>query len=65
MEVIFMNIKKLLAGIGILGAVCGLVTGAKDWKEASDEEETEDLESIDVKIEDMEPYEEKEGTTEE
>ena len=44
-----MNIKKLLAGIGILGSVCGLVTGAKEWKEATTEEETtEDGEPVDV-----------------
>lgn len=60
-----MNIKKLLAGIGILGAVCGLVTGAKEWKEATTEEETtEDVEPVDVVF--MEPEkDEKEETTEE
>lgn len=55
-----MNIKKLLASIGILGGICGLITGVSDYKKAG-KEEYED--PYDVVIEPEK--DEKEETTEE
>lgn len=29
--------KKFLAAIGILGGICGIITGCKEWRQANEE----------------------------